>query len=291
MPTTNLNTAVELYSDRFIEGLTPALAPLRAFSIDFSDEFKEPGETVNVPLISADAVKDWDDETNNYGTNEGNTDTRPVKINKRKKTGFAVTPSMMANFRPSSWTGKAELNNRELAGNVLADICTVVTEANYGKDKKLQVALAAFKRAAIATLRGQIVKAKLIPAKCVLALNPDYFSGLLGDLDSQVYGGREAVVNGSIPGLLGFRAIIEVAQYNEPGFVCHPDAIAVASRKVIVADTTPYKEFGAMVEPETGLTMNRVIYTAGATGKTNFNVECNYGYDVGNADALIRLVG
>lgn len=289
MPTTNLDTAVELYSDRFIEGLTPALAPLRAFSIDFSDELKEPGDTVNVPLISADAVKDWNDTTNNYGTNTGSTATRPVKITKRKKTGFAVTQTMMANFRPSSWEGKADLNNRELAGEILTDVCTIVTPDNFGKDKKLQVALATFKRAAIATLRGQIVKAKLIPAKCVLALNPDFFSGLLADLDSQVYGGREAVLSGSIPGLLGFRAIIEVPQYNDAGFVCHPDAIAVGSRKVLVADTTPYKEFGAMVEPETGLTMNRVIYTEGAIGKTNFNVECNYGYEVGNANALVRL--
>lgn len=293
MPTTNIDTAVELYSNKFIAGLTRALAPLRAFSLDLSDELKEPGGVVNVPLIGADAVTDWNDTTNNYGTNSGSVNTRPVAISKRKKCGFPVTQTMMANFKPNTWEGKGELNQKEMADAVLADVVALVTPANYGDTaaKKINVVLAEFKRLSIATLRAQIVKAKLIPAKCVLALNPDFFSALLADLDSQVYGGREAIVGGAIPGLLGFRAIIEVPQYAAPGFVCHPDAIAVGSRKVTVADTTPYKEFGSMVEPETGLTMNRVVFTDGNTGKTNFNTECWYGCEVGSADSLVRLVG
>ena len=142
-----------------------------------------------------------------------------------------------------------------MADAVLGSVTDLVTGANYGDtdSDKLTVALATFGRKAIASLRGKIVAAELIPAKCVLALNPDFFSALLADLDSQVYGGRDAIVGGVIPGLLGFRSIIEVPQFSAPGFVCHPDAIAVASRKIVPADTTPYKEFGSMIEPETGM--------------------------------------
>lgn len=292
MPT-NIDTAVEIYSNKFISGLTRALAPLRAFSLDLSDDIVQEGGSVNVPLVTADAVADWNDTTNNYSRTAASVKAQSVAIDKRKICGFPVSQTQMANFRPNYWEGKAELNQKEMADAILTDVTGLVTAANYGDTaaKKLNVVLAEFKRAAIATLRGQIVKAKLVPAKCVLALNPDFFSALLGDLDAQVYGGREAMLNGAIPGLLGFRSVIELPQYAQPGFVCHPDAIAVGSRKVPVADTTPYKEFGSMVEPETGLTMNRVVYTEGATGKTNFSTECWYGFDVGNADALIRLVG
>jgi len=292
MPT-NIDTAVEIYSNKFILGLTRALAPLRAFSLDLSDDIVDEGTSVNVPLVTADTVGDWNDTTNNYARAAGSQKTKSVKIDKRKICGFPVTQNMMANFRPNQWEGKAELNQKEMADTVLAAITSVVTPGNYGDgaDKKVGVVLAEFKRYAVATLRAQIVKAKLTPAKCVLALNPDFFSALLGDLDANVYGGTEAVRSGAIPGLLGFRSIIEVPQYAGPGFCCHPDAIACASRKVPVADTTPYKEFGSMVEPETGLTLNRVVYTEGAIGKTNFSTECWYGYDVGNGDALIRLVG
>ncbi len=292
MPT-NIDTAVEIYSNKFISGLTRALAPLRAFSLDLSDDIVQEGGSVNVPLVTADAVADWNDTDNNYSRTAASVKAQSVAINKRKICGFPVSQTQMANFRPNYWEGKAELNQKEMADAVLTDVTGLVTAANFGDTaaKKINVVLAEFKRAAIATLRGQIVKAKLVPAKCVLALNPDFFSALLGDLDAQVYGGREAMLNGAIPGLLGFRSVIELPQYAAPGFVCHPDAIAVGSRKVPVADTTPYKEFGSMVEPETGLTMNRVVYTEGATGKTNFSTECWYGFDVGNADALIRLVG
>lgn len=287
--TTNINTAVELYTDRFIEGLTRSLAPLRSFSLDLSDEFREPGEAVNVPLVTADAVADWDDTTNNYGRTAATLKARRVAIDTRKITGFAISQAQLASFRPSYWEGKAELNQREIADTVLADVVSVVTAENYGADNKLNVALATFNRKAIATLRAKIVAGKLIQEKCVLALNPDFFAALLADLDSQVYGGREAIVGGTIPGLLGFRSVIQVPQYAGAGFVCHPDAIAVASRRVAVADTTPYKEFGTMVEPETGLALNRVVLTDGSVGKTSFSVECWYGYGVGNADSLIRL--
>ena len=292
MPT-NIDTAVEIYSNKFISGLTRALAPLRAFSLDLSDDIVQPGGSVQVPLVTADTVADWNDTTNNYSRTAASAKTKSVAIDKRKICGFPVTQTQMANFRPNYWEGKAELNQKEMADAILSAVTGLVTAANYGDTaaKKLNVVLAEFKRAAIATLRGQIVKAKLVPAKCVLALNPDFYSALLGDLDAQVYGGREAMLNGAIPGLLGFRSVIEVPQYDAPGFVCHPDAIAFGSRKVPVADTTPYKEFGSMVEPETGLTMNRVVFTEGAIGKTNFSTECWYGFDVGNENALIRLVG
>ncbi len=292
MPNTNTDTALEVYSNKFIEGLTNALPALRAFSLDLSDEMLEPGETVRVPLVTADAAAAWDDTTNNYGRTSSSLTDKKVEVTSRIIAGFGITQAQLANFRPAWWEQKGALNARSVADAVLDEVFGVVTAANFGDTaaKKLQVALAAFGRKAIAELRPKVVKGKLQPAKSVLVLNPDFFAALLADLDAQVYGGREAITGGVIPGLLGFRAIIEAPQITEPGFVCHPDAIAVGSRRVQVADTTPYKEFGPVTEPDTGLTLNRVIYTDGTIGKTSFSVECLFGVDAGNPDALIRLV-
>lgn len=292
MPNTNTDTALEVYSNKFIEGLTNALPALRAFSLDLSDEMLEPGETVRVPLVTADAAAAWDDTTNNYGRTSASLADKKVEVTSRIIAGFGITQAQLANFRPAWWEQKGALNARSVADAVLDEVFGVVTAANFGDTaaKKLQVALAAFGRKAIAELRPKVVKGKLQPAKSVLVLNPDFYAALLADLDASVYGGREAITGGVIPGLLGFRAIIEAPQITEPGFVCHPDAIAVGSRRVQVADTTPYKEFGPVTEPDTGLTLNRVIYTDGTIGKTSFSVECLFGVDAGNPDALIRLV-
>jgi hypothetical protein len=291
MPNTNTDTALEVYSNKLIEGLTNALPALRAFSLDLSDELSEPGETVRVPLVSADAAAAWNDTTNNYGRTTASLKDKKVVCNQRIIAGFAITQTQLANFRPAWWEGKAALNARTIADAVLDEVFGVVTAANFGDTaaKKLAVALGAFGRKSIAELRPKVVKGKLQPAKSVLVLNPDFFAALLSDLDAQVYGGREAITGGTIPGLLGFRAIVEAPQLDEPGFVCHPDAIAVGSRRVQVADTTPYKEFGPVTEPDTGLTLNRVIYTDGTIGKTSFSIECLFGADAGNPDSLIRL--
>ena len=291
MPNTNLDTALEVYSNKLIEGLTNALPALRAFSLDLSDDMVEPGETVRVPMVTADAAAAWDDSTNNYGRTTAALADKKVVVDKRIIAGFAITQAQLANFRPAWWEQKGALNARSVADSVLDSTFGIVTPANYGDAaaKKLQVALGAFGRKAIADLRPKVVRGKLQPAKSVLVLNPDFYAALLADLDAQVYGGREAITGGVIPGLLGFRAIIEAPQLDAPGFVCHPDAIAIGSRRVQCADTTPYREFGPVVEPDTGLTLNRVIYTDGTIGKTSFSIECLFGVDVGNGDALIRL--
>lgn len=291
MPNTNIDTALEIYSHKLIEGLTNMLPALRSFSLDLSDDMTEPGETVRVPLVSADAAAPWSDSENNYGRTVASLADKKVVVDQRIIAGFAIGQAQLANFRPSWWEGKGALNARSIADAVLNSVFGIVTAGNYGDTaaKKLQVALGTFGRKAIAELRPKVVKGKLQPAKSVLVLNPDFFAALLSDLDAQVYGGREAITGGTIPGLLGFRAIIEAPQLNEPGFVCHPDAIAIGSRRVQVADTTPYKEFGPVVEPDTGLTLNRVIYTQGDIGKTSMSIECLFGRDVGNANSLLRL--
>lgn len=291
MASTNIATAVALYSNKFIEGLTRALPLLSAFSLDCSDDLLKPGKTLDIPLVEPDAVAPWG-ANNNYGRAAATPKAVKVTIDKRPITGFAVTQEMLANFNPNSWEGKAELNVLELADHICSDVTSLVTAGNYG-DKagdKIAIALASFDRIAVADIRSAIVKRKMSPTRSVLALNPDYFSALLGSLDANVYGGREAILNGAIPGLFGFRAVIEVAQMSIPGFVAHPDAIAFGSRKVPIADTTPYREFGSMTEPITGITMNKVVYTNGASGETSFSAECLYGRAVGNSNALVRII-
>lgn len=292
MPNTNIDTALEIYSNQIIEGLTNALPALRAFSLDLSEDATKPGETIRVPLVTADAAGAWNRSTRNYSRDVTALKDKSIVIDQRVIAGFAIDQKQLHNFQPQWWEGKAQLNAIEIADAVLTSILSLVTPNNYGDTaaKKYSVTEADFGRASIAGLRAAAVKAKLRPARAVLVLNPDFFAALLGDLDANVYGGREAMLSGEIPGLLGFRAILEAPQLNIPGFLAHPDAIAVASRRVQVADATPYRDFSAVTEPDTGLTLNRVVYTDGQTGETSLSVECLYGFGVGNPNSLIRLV-
>lgn len=292
MTPTNIDTAAKVYSKKFIAGLTRQLAPLRAFSTDFSEEAKNPGEAVLVPLISADAALDWNDTTNNFNQSAATLGDRNVPLNGHKNTGFAITPAQMANFNPSWWEGKADLNSASIADAVLLAVVALVTPANYGDTAadKLQISLDGFDKASVTKIRAKAIAKKLRINRSVLCLNPDFYSELLGSLDANVYGGREAMVQGVIPGLLGFNAIVEIPQMAIPGFVAQPGAIAVAGRTMPLFSQKPYEQVKTFSEPNTGLPMMNVVYVDGPTGKGSTTVNAMFGCAKGADDQLIRLI-
>jgi hypothetical protein len=289
---TSVATAHEIYSKRFLQGLQRALALLKAFSTSFNDEAREIGEGVKCPLVSADTVAEWNATTNNFVRPATTLNEVIVALTHRLIAGFKITSEQMATFRPNWWEGKADADVVAVADQVLAAVAALVTADNYGDTAadKTTVALATFGRKAVAGVRAAAVKRKMRPAQSVLCLNPDFFSALLGDMDANVYGGREAIVGGTIPGLLGFRAVAEIPQYEGPGFLCLPSALAIASRKIPLADEGVYKLVKDITEPETGLVMTNVILAYGPDGSLNDSVSCLYGADVGDDGALMRLV-
>ena len=292
MGATSIATAQEIYSMRFLKALTRALAAIKLFSTSFTDEAKEVGETVKVPLISPDAVAAWDATTNNFVRAATEIKEVKVSLNSRIIAGFGITSEQMNNFRPNWWEGKAGLNVQTVADTIVTAMAALVTKDNFGDTAadKASVVLAGFDRKAVAAIRALAVKRNMRPNRSVLVLNPDFYSALLGVLPSNEYGGREAILNGVIPGLLGFSAVAEMPQYSGPGFVCHADALAVATRRIALPDGTPYKLVSDLTEPETGLTMTQVIYTHGETGSLNNSINASYGVAVGNENSLLRLV-
>lgn len=287
---TNLNVAMQIYSKRFIAGLTPQLSALSAFSTDFSDELTEEGETINVPLVKPDAAAAFDETTNNFARASADLEDVPIKINKSAIAGFGLTLKQMVNFRRNWWEAKADQNLLSVAQKVQTDVYALITEEAFAKTP-IAVTLASFTKKVVAGIAGKAADAGLTVERCALCLAPNYFYALLGDLDATVYGGSEAIRNGVIPALYGFGKIVRASGYTGPGFVCQPDALGIGGRKIIPADTTPYKEFGSIVEPNTGMPINRVIYTNGAGGNTSFSALAWYGADVANKDALVLLKG
>lgn len=287
---TNINLAMEIYSKRFLAGLTPQLAALSAFSLDFSDELVEPGDTIRVPIVEAGPAAAFDEANNNFDRAKADLTDRAVKIDKSAIAGFGIGLAQMANFRRNWWEGKAATDVTAVAAKVQQDVYELITEEAFPATA-ISAPLAGMNRKAAGKIAASASAAGLTVERASLCLSPEWFYALLADLDSSVYGGAEAVRKGVIPELFGFAAVVKVPGYSGAGFVCEKSAICVGGRKVLPADTTPYREFSAMVEPATGLPVNRVVYTSGAAGKTSFSALAWYGREVGIAEALVRLVG
>jgi len=292
MANTLTNVALQIYSNKLITALRRKLAPIFAFSLDLSAEAAQKGDTIQVPLILAASAADFNATTHNYKASNDDITAKEVKLNKRKLSKFGIDDAANANFPASWWEGKSAMSVNACGAAALADVYALITAENYGDEEKdkLQISLAGFKKAGVGQIRAAAVKKGLLPSASALCLNPDFYSALLADLDSASYGGEEAIRQGYIPNLLGFGKIIEVPDYDSPGYVCHPDAIAFANRYLAPVDPSSYSEAGSVTEDETGLTVGIRRYGDPDTGLLSVSAELCYGLDVGAGDALLRLV-
>lgn len=292
MATTHTNVGLQIYSNKVIAEIRRKLAAVFAFSLDLSDEAKQVGDKVRVPLITADAADDFNSSTNNYKATKSDLTDREVAIDKRKLAKFGIDDLQAASNSPHWWERKAEANANACALAALTDILSLVTGEDFGDDAedKVALALAAVNLKGIASVRAAAVKKGLNPAMSALVLNSDYYSALLGVLDSAAYGGAEAIRTGVIPNLLGFAKIIEAPTMTLAGFVCHPDAIAVANRYLAPVEPRSYQEVGTAKDEDSGLTVGVRKYGDPDTGLLSVSCELAYGREIGNADALLRIV-
>jgi hypothetical protein len=293
MATTHTNVGLSIFSNKVIVALRRKLAPIFAFSLDLSAEAKQPGDKVRVPLIGADAAGDFDASTNNYKATKSDLTDREVSINVRKIAKFGIDDAQAASHSPHWWERKAEANSNAVARAALIDILGLITGANYGDADadKVAIALSAMNLKGAAAIRAAAVKKNMSPALCALVLNSDYFSALLGCLDSAVYGGSEVVRTGVIPNLLGFGRVIEAPDLTTcNGFVCPPDALAVANRYLAPVEPRSYQEVGSATDEDSGLTVGVRRYGDPDTGLLSVSTEICYGREIGNAAALLRIM-
>ena len=285
-------TGHEFYSRRLLKVLPAQLNFLGAFSTDVSDEVKDPGEKIQVPLVEMDEAAAFDRASNNFARPAGTPKTATVTFGAPIIAGFAVTAAQARNIQRRWWEGKADLNATAVAASAQTAVTNLVTKANFAKAVTSVGNAASFAKAGVAKIAAAVESAtnKLRVKFSTIALSGEYFYYLLSGLDASVYGGPEAIRNGVVPGLLGFNKVMCMQGLDIPGFVCEPSAIAFASRGFRPADDTPYRAIREIKEPESGLTLTLVEYGDGPSGDLSESVTTRIGASVGDSGALVRLV-
>ena len=285
-------TGHEFYSRRLIKVLPAQLNFLGAFSTDVSDEVKDPGEKIQVPLVEMDAAGEFNRANNNFARPAGTPKTATVTFGNPLITGFAVTAAQALNIQKRWWEGKADLNATSIAASASTAVTGLVSGENFSKAVTGVGAASAFAKSGVAKIAAAVESAtnKLRVKFSTLALSGEYFYNLLSGLDANVYGGTEAIRGGVIPGLFGFRKVMTLPGLSTPGFVCEPSCIAFASRGFRPADNKPYNAVREIKDPESGLTLTLVEYPDGPSGDLSESVTTRIGAAVGDSGALVRLV-
>ena len=272
-----------------------ALLPLHAFSTNFSPEPADKLDTVRVPVVGAPTQSS--DFSGSYTASADSTVTVvPVQLNRHKFKTVHLTAREAAetanNVLESLVTGAV----KQLAQDVLQDIFSEITAANFGAPAIAAVAANSFDYKKVLAVREACSNAKMPISDRALVLDGAYFTNLLGEeivtKSFMAPIAQPGVVEAQIRRLAGFDfyETVILPENNEKlaGFAAHPSGLAVAMRYLV--PVANYDEAGAVTDPETGITFGYLRYTEIQSNRIFVTVECLYGFKAAIPDGIKRIV-
>jgi len=272
-----------------------ALTPISAFSTNFSPEPADKLDTVRVPVVGAASASS--DFAGDYTANADSTvSVIPVQLNRHKFKTVHVTAREAAETALNILETLVASAVKQLAQDVLQDIFSEITAANYGAPAIPAVAASAFDYKKVLSVREACSNAKMPITDRSLVLDGAYFTNLLADdvIAKSFYLPitQPGVVDAQIRRLGGFdvQETVILPENNEKlvGFASHPSGMAVAMRYLV--PVAQYDEAGAVTDPETGLTFGYLRYTETSSNRIFVTVECLYGFKPALADGIKRIV-
>ena len=295
MATIHANLVSDIIAEKVIEAFTAELAPLSAFSTDFSPEAEKVGATVDVAIpanITASTTQ------NAYETEDsGELGNCRVPLTGYAKATVGITDAQAANSPSAKLEKFANQQAKAVARKIIVDAWALILNATYAQ--KVTKALGAFTSADVRALRVLLSKANAPVSDRSCILNPDFYDKVLGDTTITVasalaYGGTEGIREGRVPRLLGFDMhesnIVPANGENLVGFACHPSAMAIAIRPLKPQAPNEYLETRVISDEKTGISLGYRRHYSTGKGIHFCTFEAVYGAVAAVPAALARLV-
>jgi hypothetical protein len=295
MPNTLTNVKDIKVAQNALQPFMASLTPLRAFSTNFSPEPADKLDTVRVPVVGTPSQSS--DFSGNYTDDADSTITVvPVVLNRHKYKTVHVTAREAAETAVPVLETLVASAVKQLAEDVLVDIFSEITAANYGAPAIPALNADAFDYKKVLKIREACSQAKMPVADRSLILDDAYYTNLLADdvvAKSFVLPlSQTGVVEAQLRRIGGFdvypSTVIPENGEKLAGFAAHPSGLAVAMRYLV--PVAKYDEAGAVTDPETGLTFGYLRYTETSSNRIFVTVECLYGFKKAIGAGIKRIV-
>jgi len=275
---------------------TAQLFPLKAFSTGFSPAAADKLDTVRVPVVGAKSTSV--DFAGDYSTDADSTvSTVAVTLNKNKFNTVHVSAPENSATAFELLDALVASAAAQLAQDVLKDILTVVTAANFGTPGIPALAPTSFDYKKVLGLREACGTANLPATGRSMVLDSGYYTNLLADevvarsfnLNLSAPGVTDALIR-RLAGFDLYETMVIPTDHAEKlvGFATHTSAVAVAMR--YLNPVAEYQQAGAVTDPETGMTFGYLRWTDTRSNRVYVTVECLYGFSATRADGLKRIV-
>ena len=271
------------------------LLPLSAFSTNFSPDAADKLDTVKVPVIGAPSASS--DYAGDYTANaDSEASSVAVTLDRHKYKTVHLTAKEAATTPIPLLEKLVMTAAQQLAIDVMSDIFTSITAANFGTPAIPAIAAEDFGYKTIIKIREACAAAKMPQDSRALVLDNSYFSALLADdivAKSFITPlAQQGVVEAKVNRIAGFNVFetgcVPDNGENLVGFAAHPSSLAIAMR--YLTPIANYDEAGAVTDPVTGLTFGYLRYTDTKSNKVYITLEALYGFKVVRPAGLQRIV-
>lgn len=271
------------------------LLPLSAFSTNFSPDAADKLDTVKVPVIGAPSASS--DYAGDYTANaDSEASSVAVTLDRHKYKTVHLTAKEAATTSIPLLEKLVTTAAQQLAIDVMSDIFTSITAANFGSPAIPAISAEDFGYKTIIKIREACAAAKMPQDSRALVLDNSYFSALLADdivAKSFITPlAQQGVVEAKVNRIAGFNVFetgcVPDNGENLVGFAAHPSSLAIAMR--YLTPIANYDEAGAVTDPVTGLTFGYLRYTDTKSNKVYITLEALYGFKVVRPAGLQRIV-
>lgn len=306
-------------ANEMILSLRKDITKVTQFTTNFTAEAAQKGSSLLIPVISDAEAGAFDRTSNNYGDVNGSVKYVPMTFNNHAKHSFGFTENDFNLVNGTSfWAKSGEASARAISRKIAATIGGLINSKNIptsGKCKityfdadgneqdtdtgtfssanEVTVTDELLTKAEVAGFRAACKEADIPVGDTVLALNSVKFAELLALLDANMYGGSEAIRNGIIPFLYGYKAVMEMDELNDTGLIgalIPSTSIAIASRILPVMNPKLYDEVGTTTDDKSELTIQFRRGGDWRTGDSVATAEVLFGAKLVQPTKIVRLV-
>lgn len=275
-----------------------ALTPANVFSTSMSDEVKDKGESVNVPIIGEATANTFDGD--GYEKDGGAVTNAVVNLTQHLVSSFPITDTQAHKGNRNHLLQQAGMHGKAVAKLALTTVWADITTANWPTPAHTGTA-SNFDSDDVIDIRTACTAANMPKEMRSLVLDDSYIGNLLKDthfknvLNVQDTGpAREGVIGRAFGFNVYESTIIPSNSQNLVGFACVPSAYALAARlpdpdRNSIEGFKRAVNYRAMVDDETGMALGMRVHADEKLGKLWVSFEIMFGFKKVIAAALKRI--
>ena len=287
--------------DSALTAFKRAVVPLNAFSTVYADVALQGDDTVDVPYYplatDASASRNADGSYKALVT-DTDTQVKTITIDTNKVQGLSFTGRERARQPVFDPEKHGMIKGEKLGYDIVADVLSVVTAANFAGSTIAASAAADFDEEDVADLAQLCDEAEWSSIGRSLILNPAFHYNLVKQpaILDRSQSGSNSLNTGDLPNIMGFtlfcsNGVPANGAENIAGFAVTDSAILCAFAPVPPSDGVRQLlvDYQQVTDPDTGATLEykRIAYPD--TDEEAQFIEAHYGYAVGEAAALKRV--